>query len=196
MLPGMNCWKVVKMIIATWYGTGFQKGVIKSTIQYPILRSRDYKTFSCSTELSIKFIMLTNTKLPTIVDILTFISWLEQHLRAWKHEQCSIVSVIVFMCVCNFYSQLSWAWKRFFNLGTRVQKSLKLTPSDEWLSCLVRILTVYSMGNEWPTPSCVQSKLNLGCTDVQAILSHRWAHIIIKHSKASFRYLVLFAPNR
>ena len=66
----------------TWYGTGFQKGIIKSTIQYPILRSRDNKTFSCPTELSIKLIMLTNIKLPTIVDILTFISWLEQHLRA------------------------------------------------------------------------------------------------------------------
>ena len=133
-------------------------------------------------------------KLPTIVEILTCIL-LAGWNNNWKHEQCSNVSVLVFMSVCNFYSQLSWAWKRFFNLGTRVQKSLKFTPSDEWLSCLVRTLTVYSMGNEWPTPSYVQSKLYSGCTDVQAILSHYWAHIIIKHSKASFRYLVLFRPK-
>ena len=32
------------------------------------------KLFSCSTQLSIKFIMLINVKMPTIVGILTFIS--------------------------------------------------------------------------------------------------------------------------
>ena len=33
-----------------------------------------YKTFSCSTQLSMKFILLINVKMSTIVDILTFIS--------------------------------------------------------------------------------------------------------------------------
>ena len=32
------------------------------------------KLFSCSTQLSIKFILLINVKMPTIVGILTFIS--------------------------------------------------------------------------------------------------------------------------
>ena len=33
-----------------------------------------YKTFLCSTQLSTKFILLINVKMPTIVGILTFIS--------------------------------------------------------------------------------------------------------------------------
>ena len=36
--------------------------------------SKVMKLVSCSTQLSMKFIMLINTKMPTIVDILTFIS--------------------------------------------------------------------------------------------------------------------------
>ena len=33
-----------------------------------------YKTFSCSTQLSMKFFLLINVKMPTIVGILTFMS--------------------------------------------------------------------------------------------------------------------------
>ena len=36
--------------------------------------SRKHSTFSCSTQLSMLFIMLINVKMPTIVGILTFIS--------------------------------------------------------------------------------------------------------------------------
>ena len=36
--------------------------------------AQGYKTFSCSTRLSTKFIMVINVKMPTIVGILTFIS--------------------------------------------------------------------------------------------------------------------------
>ena len=36
--------------------------------------ARNYKTFSCSTQLSTKFNMLINFKMPTIVGILLFIS--------------------------------------------------------------------------------------------------------------------------
>ena len=41
---------------------------------YTETRPQGYKTFSCSTQLSTKFILLTNVKMPTIVGILTFIS--------------------------------------------------------------------------------------------------------------------------
>ena len=37
--------------------------------------AQGYKTFSCSTQLSLKFILLINVKMPTIVGILTFIRW-------------------------------------------------------------------------------------------------------------------------
>ena len=39
-----------------------------------IIRSKGYKTKSCSTQLSMKFFLLISVKLPTIVGILTFMS--------------------------------------------------------------------------------------------------------------------------
>ena len=45
------------------------------------------KLFSCSTQLSTKFILLINVKMPTIVDILTFISMIyttSERIRAKK----------------------------------------------------------------------------------------------------------------
>ena len=40
--------------------------------------------FSCSTQLSIKFIMLINVKMPTIVGILTFISMINTTYESLK----------------------------------------------------------------------------------------------------------------
>ena len=36
--------------------------------------SRGHKTFSCSTQLNMKFFLLINVKMPTVVGILTFMS--------------------------------------------------------------------------------------------------------------------------
>ena len=47
---------------------------------------RGYQTVSCSAQLSMKFILLINVKMPTIVGILTFISRLIQHLRVSKQK--------------------------------------------------------------------------------------------------------------
>ena len=41
--------------------------IICPTFIFAISRSRDYKAFLCSTQLSIKLIMLINVKMPTIV---------------------------------------------------------------------------------------------------------------------------------
>ena len=49
------------------------------------IRPRGYNTFPCSTQLSQKFILLINVKMPTIVGILTFISTINttsERLRA------------------------------------------------------------------------------------------------------------------
>ena len=44
------------------------------------------KLFACSTRLSLKFILLTNVKMPTVVGILTFISMINtKQLRDLKH---------------------------------------------------------------------------------------------------------------
>ena len=42
------------------------------------------KLFSCSTQLSMKFILLINVKMPTIVGILTFISMIITTSKSWK----------------------------------------------------------------------------------------------------------------
>ena len=46
--------------------------------------------FSCSTQLSIKFVMLINIKMPTIVGILTFISLIIKTSESLKARKVSI----------------------------------------------------------------------------------------------------------
>ena len=45
------------------------------------------KLFSCSTQLSMKFIMLINVKMPTIVGILTFISMMNASSESLKAKK-------------------------------------------------------------------------------------------------------------
>ena len=75
-----------------------------------------YKKKSCSTQLSTKFILLINVKMPTSVGILTFISMINttsERLKASNFFICLYFSFYV-QCV-----QLSWAWKKFYNLRAR-----------------------------------------------------------------------------
>ena len=60
------------------------------------------KLFSCSTQLSKKFILFINVKMLTIVGILTFISMIHKHLRDLKQEISLFVGILVFMSSCNF----------------------------------------------------------------------------------------------
>ena len=55
------------------------------------------KLFLCSNQLSTKFILLINFKMPTIVGILTSISMINVHLRDLKQEVSSFVGILVFM---------------------------------------------------------------------------------------------------
>ena len=76
------------------------------------------KLFSYSTQLSTKFILLINVKMPTIVvGILTFISMINttsERLKARNFFICRYFSVYEQL---KFRTQLSWAWKKFYNLG-------------------------------------------------------------------------------
>ena len=56
-----------------------------------------------------KFIMLINVKMPTIVGILTFI-------YVYKHETSSFVGILVFYEQLKFHAQLSLAWKKLYKL--------------------------------------------------------------------------------
>ena len=77
------------------------------------------KLYSCSTQLSMKFFLLINVKMPTNVGILTFINgknsilglsepkkiWISWYFHTYEH--------------LKFHAQLSVAWKKFYNLGAR-----------------------------------------------------------------------------
>ena len=62
---------------------------------------------SCSAQLRLKFILLINVKMPTIVDILTFMSWI--NYRLW-HSKPSILMYLDYYGIYmqfKFYAQLS-----------------------------------------------------------------------------------------
>ena len=67
------------------------------------IRPQGYNTFSpCSTQLSTKFILLINVKMPTIVGILTFISMINTTFERLK-------AINFFICLYfSFYEQLKF----------------------------------------------------------------------------------------
>ena len=77
------------------------------------------KLFSCSTQLSMKFFLLINVKMPTIVGILTFMSRKNSILSLSEPEKCCISWYFHTYKHFKFHAQLSWVWKKFCNLGAR-----------------------------------------------------------------------------
>ena len=75
------------------------------------------KLFSCSTQLSTKFILLINVKVPTIIDILTFISMINTTSEILKARNFFICWYLSFYEQLKVRAQLSWVWKKFYNLG-------------------------------------------------------------------------------
>ena len=100
------------------------------------------KLFPCSTQLSTKFILLINVKMPTIVGILTFISMINTSSERLNARNFFICRYFSFYEQSKFHAQLSWAWKKFYNLGAR---------PDLGLHCLTEMLLKYfsRWGNRW-----------------------------------------------
>ena len=77
-----------------------------------------YEKSSCWTLLSLKFFLLINVKMPTIVGILTFMSRENSILGVSETEKCWISWYFYIYEHLKFHAQLSsWAWKKFYNLG-------------------------------------------------------------------------------
>ena len=55
------------------------------------------KLFPCTTQLSMKFFLLINVKMPTIVGIFTFISMVNTTFERLKAKKISFVGIIAFM---------------------------------------------------------------------------------------------------
>ena len=84
------------------------------------------KLFSYSTQLSTKFILLINVKMPTISCILTFISMINTTSERLKARIFFICQYFSFYEQLKFRAQLSWAWIKFYNLGARTHILLVL----------------------------------------------------------------------
>ena len=65
------------------------------------------KLFSCSTQLSMKFILLINVKMPTIVGILTFISMIDTTSERLEARNFFICRYFSFYEQLKFSAQLS-----------------------------------------------------------------------------------------
>ena len=66
------------------------------------------KPFSCSTQLSMKFFLLINVKMPKIVGILTFMSRKNSILGLSESEKADFFYFYTYEHL-QFYAQLSWA---------------------------------------------------------------------------------------
>ena len=75
------------------------------------------KLFSCSAQLSMNFFLLLNVKMPTIVGILTFVSRKNSILGLSESDKRWISWYFYTYENLKFHAQLSWAWKKFYNLG-------------------------------------------------------------------------------
>ena len=71
------------------------------------IRPLGYKTFSCSTQLSKKFILLINAKMPTVVGILTLISRINTTSECLKARKILVFQHFSFYDQLKFYAQLS-----------------------------------------------------------------------------------------
>ena len=76
------------------------------------------KLFSCSTRLSMKFFLPINVRMPTTVGILTFMNRKNSILGLSEPEKSWISWYFHTYEKLKFYAQLSWAWKKFYNLGS------------------------------------------------------------------------------
>ena len=69
--------------------------------------ARGYKTFLYSTQLTTKFILLINVKMPTIVGILTFISRIITTSESLKARKLSVFQQFSSYAQLKVYAQLS-----------------------------------------------------------------------------------------
>ena len=96
---------------------------------WPLPGPEVIKLFSYSTQLSLKFFLLINIKMPTIVGILIFISRKNFILSSALQEKSLNCWYLIFYKRNKLHSQLSWAWKKFYNLGARVCQSCLIVTS-------------------------------------------------------------------
>ena len=102
------------------------------------VQAQGYKTFSCSTQLSTKFILLINVKMPTIVGILTFISMINTTSERLKAINFFICRYFIFNEQLKFcaHHEKSFITSKPVQLQ-RLGRILKFCNMQVWLSFLL-----------------------------------------------------------
>ena len=72
-----------------------------------------------SVEHEMKIFLLINVKIPTIVGILTFKSRKNSILGLYDPKNAKFPDIVLYLWAFKFHAQLSWAWKKFYNLRAR-----------------------------------------------------------------------------
>ena len=89
---------------------------------YNLIRPRGYKTFFVLNSTEHGIFLLINVKMPSTVGILTFMSRKNSILSLSEPEKCWISWYFHTYEHLKFHAQVSWAWKKFYNLGARQPK--------------------------------------------------------------------------
>ena len=101
------------------------------------------KLFSCSTQLSMKFFLLRNVNMPTIVGILTVMSRKNSILDFFEPKKSRISWYFYTYEHLKFPAQLSWVWKKFYYLWACCV--------SYWLWCCWGKIGVCILGDGWMT---------------------------------------------
>ena len=72
------------------------------TSESKVLGPEVIKNFSCSTQLSMKFFLLINVKMPTIVGILTCMSGKNSMLGLSEPKKAELLDISTLMSIYNF----------------------------------------------------------------------------------------------
>ena len=75
------------------------------------------KTNSCSTQLSMKFFLLINVKMPTNVGVLTFISRKNSILGLCELAKKLNLLIFLYLGAFKIPCSAGWSMKNFYNLG-------------------------------------------------------------------------------
>ena len=94
------------------------------------------KLFSCSTQLSTKFQLLVNTKYRQIKKFPALSLSGVVFIMLINVKMPTIVDILTFMSRIKLHAQLSWVWKKLYNLGAWPRSGKKIVFRVEGLKFL------------------------------------------------------------
>ena len=106
--------------LTTYPGTSFSTTLFQADSE---IWPQGYKTFFVLNSTEHEIFLFINVKMPTIVGILTFMSG-KNSIPDISETKKSHMSWYFYTYVhLKFHAQLSWVWKKFYNLGASLKNT-------------------------------------------------------------------------